>query len=439
MNPIILRNPHFLKSLIIYYRSTSTSHLFGDTIPCGLPQSVVIMVYHMDNFNPDQKRAYVISACSIGLSLSTMTLALRFMARRMVAKRLFPEDWCMLAGWICSVGIAAMAFMGFVYGMGEHEATVRARPNGKALIKGCLMSVWIIQRLYPPAHLFIKTSILLWYCRIFRTPGFKRAAWIIWGYTLLWSIHAQLASLLECLPPAYFYDRDIPGGHCVPNPLINISLTESVLNTLGDVAIFIMPMPMLKNLHVNEHKRMALYIIFAVGLLVNVISLVRWVSLLGTAEDITSSLPTASTWTYLEVAMAITCGNLPLLAPLFGSIFRRGGTHSTPGYASNDKSNTTKRGGLTGSSVPRSKRHSVIYPEEIMLQDRSNETLTSPRAMQPRQSSDSRRILVEDEIIVSYAQSSHGGNAGGDAPDKDKDLPPLPPAPTHASRAWAEI
>lgn len=70
------------------------------------------MAYHMDNFNPAQKRAYVISACSIGLVLSTLTLILRFHARRMVAGRLFREDWCMLAGWLCSLGIAAMAFMG---------------------------------------------------------------------------------------------------------------------------------------------------------------------------------------------------------------------------------------------------------------------------------------------------------------------------------------
>lgn len=70
------------------------------------------MAYHMDNFNPGQKRAYVISACSIGLVFSTLTLLLRFYARRMGAGRLFREDWCMLIGWVCSLGIAAMAFMG---------------------------------------------------------------------------------------------------------------------------------------------------------------------------------------------------------------------------------------------------------------------------------------------------------------------------------------
>ncbi|KAK9416454.1 hypothetical protein SUNI508_01871 [Seiridium unicorne] len=397
------------------------------------------MVYHIDRFDPNQKRAYVIAACSIGLSLSTLTLILRFLARRKVARRLFAEDWWMLAGWICSVGIAAMAFMGFTYGMGEHESTVRARPDGKALIKGCLMSVWIIQRLYPPAHLFIKTSILLFYVKIFRTPGFKRVAWIVWGYTFLWSIHAQLASLLECLPPAYFYDKDIPGGHCVPNPLINISLTESVLNTLGDLAIFIMPMPMLKHLQVNEQKKIALYGVFAVGLLVNITSVVRWVSLLGTAEDITSSLPTASIWTYLEVAMAITCGNLPLLAPLFGRIFRRGETLSTSRYASNDKSGATRRVVSGSFGTSRNNRHSVVYPEEVMLQDQSSEALNPPYSTPPRpQSSESRRILVEDEVIVSFAQGSHETPSSDDTLDKSKGLPSLPPPPSYASRAWAQ-
>jgi hypothetical protein len=121
--------------------------------------------------------------------------------------------------------------------------------------------------LYPVAHFSIKTSIIFFYMRMFRTTGFIRVAWVIWVYTLLWAIQAQLASLLECLPPTYFYDKDIPGGHCVPNPLINISLTESVLNSVGDFAIFIMPMPMLRHLHINQQKKLALYGIFAVGLL----------------------------------------------------------------------------------------------------------------------------------------------------------------------------
>lgn len=70
------------------------------------------MVYHIDNFDAEQKRAYVIAGCSIGLSLSTLTLALRFQARRMVARQLFQEDWWMLVGWMCSVGIAAMTILG---------------------------------------------------------------------------------------------------------------------------------------------------------------------------------------------------------------------------------------------------------------------------------------------------------------------------------------
>lgn len=156
-------------------------------------------------------------------------------------------------------------------------------------------------------------------------------------------------------------------------------------------------------------------------------------------KDRIASLPTASTWTYLEVAMAITCGNLPLLAPLFGSIFRRGSTLPTSRYASNDKSDAARRGFSGSLSTPHNNRHSVVYPEEILLEAQSNEALNSPYNIQPRpQSSDSNRILVEDEIIVSYTEGSHTIPSIKNNTDKNKDLPPLPPPPSYASRAWAQ-
>ncbi|KAI1870947.1 hypothetical protein JX265_005987 [Neoarthrinium moseri] len=395
------------------------------------------MVYHMDNYDAGQKKAYVISATTTGLVFSTVTYGMRLQSRRLITKRLYHEDWWMLAGLLCSYGIAAMTFWGFDFGLGEHEATILARPDANEIIKGALLSVWIIQRLYPPAHLLIKTSIIIFYVRIFRTRCFRRVAWAVWVYTFLWSIQAQVASLLECQPPAYFYDRNIEGGSCVPDPLINISLTESVLNTLGDLAIFIMPMPMLKHLHVNERKRAALYAIFAVGLFVNIISVIRWVSLLGTAEDITSSLPTASVWTYLEVSMAITCGNLPLLAPLFGSIFKRRNGSSNKRYKYNQHPSSRSQPKVARNPSIPGQQSGIIYPEEFALNNRSEEALAQTYVHTRPRSSDSQQILVRDEVIVSYEEPQRSPSPQ-QVPDPGSSRPHIStPAPTYSSRAWA--
>jgi hypothetical protein len=70
------------------------------------------MVYHIDTFDPQQKRAYVISTTFLGAFLSTLTFGLRLLARQMVSRRIYHEDWWMFGGLLTSYGIGAMAIWG---------------------------------------------------------------------------------------------------------------------------------------------------------------------------------------------------------------------------------------------------------------------------------------------------------------------------------------
>ena len=56
---------------------------------------------------------------------------------------------------------------------------------------------------------------------------------ILW-YIIVWAIQADLASLLECQPV-----------------VINTGLTETVLNAVGDSAIYTQPIPTMLSLRLN--------------------------------------------------------------------------------------------------------------------------------------------------------------------------------------------
>lgn len=107
----------------------------------------------------------------------------------------------------------------------------------------------------------------MFYVRIFPTRGIKASGWVIWIYTLLWLIGIWLATLFECHPVSYFWDKTIEGGRCIANPLITIGLTAGVLSCIGDMFIFAMPIPVVLGLNINKRKKVALAAIFAVGLL----------------------------------------------------------------------------------------------------------------------------------------------------------------------------
>lgn len=125
----------------------------------------------------------------------------------------------------------------------------------------------MIQRLQPPSLFCVKTSIIIFYVRIFPTRAIRIAGWGIWIYTLLWMIAVWFATLFECSPVSYFWNKSIAGGHCINNPLITIGLTSAVLSCVGDMFIFAMPIPVVMGLNMNRRKKIALAGIFMVGLL----------------------------------------------------------------------------------------------------------------------------------------------------------------------------
>lgn len=91
------------------------------------------MVYHIDTFEPNQKRAYVISTTVLGVFFSTVTFGLRLLARRLVSKTLHHEDWWMLAGLITSYGIGAMSIWG-AYCTGAPSQHCGPLTYGKAML-----------------------------------------------------------------------------------------------------------------------------------------------------------------------------------------------------------------------------------------------------------------------------------------------------------------
>lgn len=107
----------------------------------------------------------------------------------------------------------------------------------------------------------------MFYVRIFPTRATRIAGWGIWTYTLLWLIGIWFATLFECHPISYFWNKTIEGGHCISNPLITIGLAAGVLSCIGDIIIFAMPIPVVLGLNINNRKKAALGAIFAVGLL----------------------------------------------------------------------------------------------------------------------------------------------------------------------------
>ncbi|KAK0733162.1 hypothetical protein B0T26DRAFT_615122, partial [Lasiosphaeria miniovina] len=247
------------------------------------------------------------SAAIIGLVLSSVSLVARLWARYLIVKKLRLEDWFMMAGLLLSYATVGLMFWGLTTGLGEVFTSLSNDKQRTFLLK-----------IQPPTMFLIKTSIILFNARIFVTRKFRIVSWVVWTTTLLWMIGTVVGTTLQCSPPSFFWDKR-QAGSCAKHTVVTIGLTSAVVSCVGDIAIFVMPIPILARLKIDRRTRAGLICLFALGFFVVLTSFVRWITLVGVPEDgYTSGSVQIAVWTYFEMSIGITCGNLPFLAPLMG-------------------------------------------------------------------------------------------------------------------------
>lgn len=136
----------------------------------------------------------------------------------------------------------------------------------KSNMHSTLQINFALQRANQPALACIKVSILLFYLRLFsNTKAFRIAAYVNIGYTIAWAISTWIVNLMVCTPVAYYYDRTIPGGHC-SNQAISGSVNGG-LSLLGDVAILVLPIPVIWGLKMNKRRKIGIIAILMLGAL----------------------------------------------------------------------------------------------------------------------------------------------------------------------------
>jgi hypothetical protein len=121
-----------------------------------------------------------------------------------------------------------------------------------------------VQCLYGIALGLIKTSICLFYNRIFDFRKFHIASRIVIAIVFAWTSAVIIYAFVTCRPLAFFWNPTIPGGSCISNPVIPYIILGA-LDVVVDIAILVLPLPMIWKLHVSLADKFALFGIFGAG------------------------------------------------------------------------------------------------------------------------------------------------------------------------------
>ncbi|KAI9887433.1 MAG: hypothetical protein M1823_000770 [Watsoniomyces obsoletus] len=246
------------------------------------------------------------------IAVAVVVVALRFIARAMTSAGFKSDDYTIVAAMILAGGVFATQIVAVGHGLGKHNWAVTS-DDISIYFKTALAE----QSVLCLALAVTRISILLLYRRLFVLPSFHRNVLYVGIFVVCLGVSTFLAVLMSCMPIRYF-TPDPSNPHCINLAALLMSVTA--LNFVTDVVILVLPMPQVWRLQTTRQRKVVLTIVFCLGGLACVTSLVRIYLLIELGSPDHDHLwlnVDFNTWSNVEPCVGIYCACLPVMAPLF--------------------------------------------------------------------------------------------------------------------------
>jgi hypothetical protein len=156
-------------------------------------------------------------------------------------------------------------------GMGRHmDVVLNTDPY---LVTQYARNLYVVLLFYNAGLAFFKGSLLAYYCRIFPLSRWLRVTAIILGVLITsWILTLQCLHIFRCSPIREQWEPGV--GTCVMDR-IPYYYMQSIPSIILDVAILILPIPLVWQVQLPKLTRLGVIFVFMLGGLVTVISAVR--------------------------------------------------------------------------------------------------------------------------------------------------------------------
>jgi hypothetical protein len=242
-------------------------------------------------------------------------VALFFVVVR-VATRLAPEfalgygwdDTMLIFAFLCALSIAVIGGFLFTFGAGKDIWDVPAESLDN------LFFVFYLEEIsYTVATGAVKIALLAFLIRLFPSQNLRRAAWATIAFTTALTTGFTLLAIFQCTPVSYMWHQWNPqfDGKCVD--IWTAIVVHAVINIMLDLIIIVIPMPTLYHLRTTRTKKIQILLMFAVGLIITIVSVLRFDTLRHQAHSVnpSRSVWAPALWSAVEVYVSIICACLP--------------------------------------------------------------------------------------------------------------------------------
>ncbi|KAL9126839.1 MAG: hypothetical protein Q9175_007847 [Cornicularia normoerica] len=216
--------------------------------------------------------------------------------------------------------------------MGRHSDTVSL-----AQLENLFKLIYAGQFPYLVIVSITKTSILLFYLRLFGTPGthqvFRKLLYITQALVVIWFIASVVPGIVRCHPIKDMWNPLVVGSPDVRHYCINTNayyVSTSAFNVALDFWILVLPISIVWTLQLSGRRKVGLSAIFLLGGLICGASIARAYTVANVGlSDFPYDASPSIIWSSVEISVGIICACLPTVQPVL-QIIRRMVRNVTP-------------------------------------------------------------------------------------------------------------
>lgn len=117
---------------------------------------------------------------------------------------------------------------------------------------------------YIPSFVASKLSFVFFYLKIFPSTGYRYACYVIGAALVAEFIEETAVVMAQCKPFAKAWKPELP-GNCIE--LLTFYYVAFATKLVTDLALFCLPIPMLRKLSIGLAKKVGVMFMFSLGLL----------------------------------------------------------------------------------------------------------------------------------------------------------------------------
>ncbi|KAK0635727.1 hypothetical protein B0T17DRAFT_54188 [Bombardia bombarda] len=258
-------------------------------------------------------------------ALSLTTLCLRLYVRGVIIKALGIDDWIIAVAWFCTAGFSVVTIIQTKWGLGLENFLDLPEMN--------IYNFGLIQYIGAPFYitsiLGFKLSLLFSYLRFIPSGIYRKITIGVIVACSLFHLSFLLVQINLCQPASGQWDPAIRAtAKCLDG--VPVYTTMASITIVFDVAVMVVPFPVLLKSHIQSRRKVVLLGLFGLGMFITIIQIIR-IQTVNKLVNYTDSAPLIL-WSTVENNLGVIVACVPTIAPLvkyFNERTSRGATTSS--------------------------------------------------------------------------------------------------------------